>query len=173
MNNKTNARNDYGFTLLELMIVVSIVIIVIAASGTFLHYSQPTYLLNGASDDMWGNFNDARMEAIRRNVPVAISWSPGGEKRFVIYVDVNRDAQLVDGTDILLYDRSFIVDGLEIVQPYGEMQFAFDSRGYFGKYTNSGSIIQQEQLFVIKLKEKTRAVKVSPLGMMRYYPTGM
>ncbi len=37
MNNNKNARNDYGFTLLELMIVVSIVIIVIAASGTFLH----------------------------------------------------------------------------------------------------------------------------------------
>ncbi|HET6466297.1 MAG TPA: GspH/FimT family pseudopilin [Nitrospiria bacterium] len=66
--------NQKGFTLVELMVTVSIVIILAAVGvGTFFN-SLPRYRLNAAARDLVSNMRMARQTAATQNTPYSIQF---------------------------------------------------------------------------------------------------
>jgi len=65
-------QTEKGFSLIELMIVVAIIAIFAAvAIPAFVHWI-PNMRLKAAARDLYSNFQQARMEAIKRNRDVVI-----------------------------------------------------------------------------------------------------
>lgn len=73
MKNKTEQR---GFTLVELMIVISILGIIGAIGSTSLLNFLPTMRLKSAARDVFSTMMRAKVEAIRRGENVTIRFNP-------------------------------------------------------------------------------------------------
>ncbi len=87
--------SDRGFSLLEMLVVVAIVLLVAAvATPTLRAYSQEAHLV-GAGRVFLGQFRLARQTALRTGVDAAIRFEPG-EKGIAIsvYVDGNHNGVL-------------------------------------------------------------------------------
>ncbi len=60
-------RKNSGFTLIELMIVVVVLVILAAVSVPIFLSWLPEYRLRGAADDLYAHLQHAKMRAIRDN----------------------------------------------------------------------------------------------------------
>lgn len=79
----SNLRKRRGFSLLELMIVVIIMLAVAAiAIPSFTTYIS-TYRLRGAMTDVAGMLQQMRMEAVKRNTTLAVSTDTAGTMAWV------------------------------------------------------------------------------------------
>ncbi len=175
--NDITVRNDWGFTILELMVVLVVVSVLIGVGGTFLHRIQPNLKLNGAADQLYGDLNNARMAAVRRNAVVVIDWHSNLASEnnlaygYDIFVDFNRNGNM-DQEDIPLahyISPRGIVDDSD-----SPVKLAFDPRGYFGVLSGGQVVINGPRDLVIKKADANepkdyRAVLIYPVGTMKYF----
>lgn len=70
-------RNKFGFTVMELMIVVAIIGILSAVATPFIQQAYGVYQARGAARNLVALFQQARLEAIRTGQNVAIVITPG------------------------------------------------------------------------------------------------
>lgn len=104
MNAQLNATRETGFTLLELMVTVSIAAILLAVGVpsyvTFIDNNRVTSQAN----DLLYSFNMARSEAIKRGANVRLvsvagsDWNGGWN----LVADTNNDSDFDDPADILM-----------------------------------------------------------------------
>lgn len=71
-------RGSVGFTLIELMIVVSIIAIGAALAAPSFSQLIANYRVRSGAESMINGLNFARAEAVRRNTPVSFSLVAGG-----------------------------------------------------------------------------------------------
>jgi prepilin-type N-terminal cleavage/methylation domain-containing protein len=179
MSKKTaSTRKRYGFSLLEMMIALVIVGILMVVGGTYLHNRRPVTNLNGAATRVWGELQNARAAAVRRNAPVVIRWSAGGITRIsnsekkaniITFVDLNRDG-VYSSEDTLVSEYEF-PKGVNVDTP-GEATFRFTPKGYFEDLNNGASPWD----FVLSTEgdedSETRGIRVFIPGSMRYFFAG-
>jgi len=134
-------RKDSGFSLIELMIVIAIIVTVLAITvPAYLAYI-PIYRLNSAVEELQGSMQTARVKAIKEAASVCVSVNTGTET-CTVFLDngagggtPNNKAQ--DGTEttikILTMPRG--IDIYDVTFPGNVAQF--NSRGL---PTNPGSI---------------------------------
>ena len=72
-----NPWKNKGFTLLEMMMTIAIVGVLSGIGWTFLHGNSPKNKLRGGVDQLYTDLQDARMNAITRNVPMGIHFDAG------------------------------------------------------------------------------------------------
>jgi|GEM_PF-4953639 len=174
-----STQKRYGFSLLEMMIALVIAGILLAVGGTYLHNRRPVTNLNGAATRVWGEFQNARSAAIRRNAPVVIRWSSAGVTRIsngeqkaniITYVDLNGDGSY-SSEDTLVSEYSF-PKGVNVDTP-GEATFRFTPKGYFEDL--GGGMSPWD--FVLSTEgdddSETRGIRVFIPGSMRYFYTGI
>ena len=99
-----------GYSVLELMVCVSLATLVVAAGTPAVLASREAVLADGAADYIARQLHDARMEALRRRTSVAIRFeADGGDFLMATYVDGNgngvRAADISGGEDPLLRPR--------------------------------------------------------------------
>lgn len=107
MSNNVKRRNIKGFSLLELLIVVSIITILTALGTPALSAYMSTWRLNTTGRDIYSNLLRAKNTAVRRNTRCVVEFTPGeydpaGEVgSYRIYLDTNGDwtDQDADGGD--------------------------------------------------------------------------
>ena len=68
-------RKESGFTLVELMVAITIVAILVAIAVPTWGKWIPGYRLKQATRDVYSSFQKAKMEAVRRNVNVVLSFN--------------------------------------------------------------------------------------------------
>lgn len=67
-----------GFTMVELMVVVGMIAILTAIAVPSIISWLPNYRAKAAARDMISNFQKAKMEAVKRNTDVVITFTTGG-----------------------------------------------------------------------------------------------
>jgi len=153
VKNYKKLRLQSGFSMIELLVVISIIgIIVSIASPNFLNW-LPNMYLKSATRDLYGNFQKARLEAIKRNAPVALSFSSDPANTYEIFVDDGGAGGV--GSSNLTRDAGEAVlatfempDGVKLNAAAfnGNPATGFDGRGYPfapGNQPNSGDVILQ------------------------------
>lgn len=73
-------KRTSGFTLVELIVVMSIIIALIALSIPAFTKWLPNYSLKGAAMDLYARMQFAKSEAIRANSQYAVIFDPGNEE---------------------------------------------------------------------------------------------
>src|SRR5688500_8514564 len=79
MRRFVNASNrSQGFTILEILVVVSVLSLFLALAGPALSSVVATQQVRSASYDLHATLNVARSEALTRNVAVTVAPADGG-----------------------------------------------------------------------------------------------
>ncbi len=74
---KHSARfNRMGFTIIETIIVLVIIVIIVGISIPTFTVFIPNYRLKSAAQDLYGNMQTAKIEAIKKNGKSSMSFNP-------------------------------------------------------------------------------------------------
>ncbi|MFZ1202632.1 MAG: GspH/FimT family pseudopilin [Desulfobacterales bacterium] len=124
-------RNNSGFTLIELAVVIAIVgILAGIAVPNFVGW-LPKYRLNSSADDIQSLVQNARLRAVKENAHVAVLFDPdndglGGD--YLAFVDANSDWNLDAGEAVVM--RGEVSSGIRITGTgFTNDRFSFNSRG--------------------------------------------
>ncbi|MCF6265376.1 MAG: GspH/FimT family pseudopilin [Desulfuromusa sp.] len=92
-------KNSKGFTLIEVIVTMVFIGIMVTIAGISLVSASRNAELRSVAQEMYGQFQRAKIEAIKRNQPVAIVFSP--PTRYQVFVDPNNDKILDAGETVL------------------------------------------------------------------------
>ena len=95
---------EAGLTLLELLMVVAIMSVVGAVSVPAIKDQLTSYQLRGTGREIYGAFQLARLEAVRRGLRCTLSFGgmvDGKEADCHVYVDLNRNSVWDPGEELL------------------------------------------------------------------------
>ena len=179
------SHKESGFTLVELMTVIGIIGILLAIAVPGVMSWLPSYRLRAAAQDMVGNFQKARLEAIKRNALCSVVFNQpvdGVTYDYIVFIDDpdNDEERYVD------YD-----DGEEIIemvrwQDYRSVDFDTDEGGGDGltfpqnddgrpalaykpnglTRSNSGALVPGS-VFLVNTKGVKRRIVISSVGNIR------
>jgi len=96
-------RNKTGFTILEVLIVIVIMGVMMGIGFNYIMGWLPSYRIRQAVRDVHSNLQLARMEAIKKHVNCAVSFTKTGNviNGYVIYMDLDNDRQRDAGERLL------------------------------------------------------------------------
>jgi type IV fimbrial biogenesis protein FimT len=171
---KKQGRNK-GFTLVEMLIVIAMIGIVLGVAATTLLRALPDYRLRSAARELLFDLQKARLEAVKRNRPVLVEFSPqaydpAGERGgYTLCVDIDTPANGVcDPTDPVLIRRGMPKNvSLTDAPPDGfatSITFAFDDPLYRVGFDFRGLPGMAGSVRLINSKGRTRTVEVSQVG---------
>ena len=123
-------RNDSGFTLAEVMVVIAIIGICSAiAIPSFIGW-LPKYRLNSATSDLLGAMQSARLRALKDNASVVIEFNPGADS-YSVFLDNgagggNSGNSIQDGAESTVMGGAMPA-GVDLL---GGDTLRFDARGF-------------------------------------------
>lgn len=154
-------RNNSGFTLIELAVVIAIVGILAGIAVPNLVGWLPKYRLSSSADDIQSLVQNARLRAVKENAHVAVLLDPdndglGGD--YLAFVDADTDWNLDAGEVVVM--RGEVSSGIRITGTgYANDRFSFNSRGLC--LEGSGSITLRNN------SGKTKSVDIEMTGSSR------
>ena len=174
------ARREAGFTLIEMIVVMSVIAVLSAAAILSLAFYIPNLRLKSAAQEMSLQIHKTRLEAIRRGSPVVIKFfvaEPAGTQKYgpVSWVDKDNDSVMDVGEEVLFRMP------VEEVSPsvweflsYGGVRFDETQAGNGVSFTdntvvlNSRGMSQEDgSIFLLNARGRTRRIWVTLGGAVR------
>jgi prepilin-type N-terminal cleavage/methylation domain-containing protein len=117
--------NKKGFTMAEVLVTISILAIMAAISiPTFISW-LPTHRLQTSARQIYDDLNLAKMEAVRRNTDVCITFN-NVNNNYKVFVDTNGDGLQNDGASTILKNNVTLENGVTISN---SITIGFNNRG--------------------------------------------
>jgi prepilin-type N-terminal cleavage/methylation domain-containing protein len=91
-------KNNSGFTLVELLIVIALIGVVAAIGVPNFSTWLPNYRLKAATQDLYSNFQKAKLAAVKRNENTVVRFPSSG---YTIFVDGDNDFTQDAGEDVI------------------------------------------------------------------------
>lgn len=105
-----------GFTLIELMIVITIIVVMGLFAAPDLVTFRPNVELNGAARQLYGNLQNTKMAAVRHNSNVVITFNQTiGADTFDYYIFVDTDEDFIPDAGETVLGSFVIADDFEKV----------------------------------------------------------
>lgn len=160
-----------GFTLIELMVVISIIAIALAIAVPSMTTFMRNAELTSVSNSLLASINTARSEAMKRgmNAMVKPIDSTDWRKGWIVFVDVARDGDPTNTTNIRISSQSEIPGYFDVTG----FNVKFDASGYAKATTspthtaNGSFIIKRNDLSGTEQLDQTRKVVISLTGRVR------
>lgn len=89
-------RNNSGFSLMELMIVIALLAIMTAIGVPSYFSYLPEYRLKGAVRDLYSNMQLAKLAAVKSNGTCTISFASSPVDQYTVGPPVNKTVRLAD-----------------------------------------------------------------------------
>ncbi len=123
-----------GFTTLELLVVISILLILAAIALPNLSGWARNQRLKGVTRDLMSHFQFARLEAIKRSTTIALAFNPGAGEvgNYTVFVDDGGGDETLAGN--LIQDNAAETTLRRAIMPFGvtleSTTFTADRAGY-------------------------------------------
>ena len=151
-------KNNSGFTLIEMMVVIGLIAILSAILIPNLLGWRGDAKIRGAVLDLMGDLNSAKMTAVRENAGVVVDFE---NNRYEIFIDngagANTNNWNRDSDEVRLLNKS-LPDGVSVNLPATSLtgdQTRFNNRGL---PENTGSVVLTD------FSGNSRQIQLSQLG---------
>ncbi|MFH1137858.1 MAG: GspH/FimT family pseudopilin [Pseudomonadota bacterium] len=172
-----------GFSLIELLVVLSILGVLTAITIPSAVYYLPVYRLNGAAREIMANLQLAKITAVRRSSRVVMefasgSYDPKGQVgRFRVFVDTNNDWTDMNSSGtaeeilvpwrtmplgVSLYSAVFSNNGAGSTKMAG-----FDSHGLTARAVGAGGDFVFGEVRLRAVADKYLRLVISPVGNVK------
>ena len=170
-------KQQTGLTIIELMIAIAVLFVVMSVGVPSFERIMVTNQLAGQTNNFISSLNFARSEAVKRKQNLVIchtsntndcTGSAGYEDGWLVYVDVNRDANFDSGTDIIVWTNEELSSNLTLRGNTNiQDEIVFRGNGRPAPNNNGTLILCKENDLT-----KTRAIVISPSGRVRVTALG-
>lgn len=99
--NKSNRIDERGITLIEIIIVVVIVGVLPTLTASYLQTILKNMELGAQTRELYGHFQRAKIEAVKRNQNFLIAFDLTGNGTYLVFIDFNCDRVANSGDEIL------------------------------------------------------------------------
>ncbi len=87
----TDTNRNSGFTLIETVVVMMVAIVMSLIAATSFTQWMENSRFRGAVTTLYGKFQFAKMEAIKRFKPVGLEFDYTGNGSYVVFIDDNEN----------------------------------------------------------------------------------
>ncbi len=128
-------RTQIGFTLIELMISIAIIAIMIGIGAPAILKWMPNYRLKAAAGSLYSNMQRAKLEAVKQNVDVIISfttgaYTPSGKVgSYLIFVDNSPANGVFDSGETIISNETMPANVSLYYASFTGKTTGFNSRG--------------------------------------------
>ena len=170
-------KNEKGFTLIEVLVVISLISIMASIAIPGYSVWLPNYRLKNASRDLLSNFQLAKLTSIKKNCNCAITFNQpvlGTTYDYVVFVDADNDLEFDAGEEILTKILWTSYKNVLFDTNLGSVNFASNDDGLPAiafrtnglPVSNSGAM-GMGTVFLKNTRDKTSSVVLSASGNIR------
>ncbi len=163
-------RNKSGFTLVELLMVIALITVVAAIAVPNIISWLPDYRLKAAANDLFSNFQKAKLTAVKRNTNCVVIVNSTG---YTVFMDDDTDFVQDGGEDVVVkinwdddYKKSVSVSLANITfdNSTGQPTIGFRPNGI---PVDNGGGIANGTAQIDNTNGKSRSVIISQAGSIR------